>query len=173
MMASLKLWLALSVLVALLLLWISFIHVAVENISSSSVDIVNNTANRASSPSRTPQYDSSSNVSSSSADILNNTANHASNISEVERPRILQATMFFGDFLGDNQRTLQSHIEHANRWGYGNYILRREIVGAGQWDKYIFSKELLLLELIMGQLKRPREERAEWVMYVFRNVLLV
>lgn len=123
--------------------------------------------------SRTPQNGSSSNISSSFADIVNDTANCPSHVSEVERPRILQATMFFGDYLGDNQRTLQSHVDHANRWGYGNYILRREIVGAGQWDKFIFSKLLLLLELIMEQLKRPREERAEWVMCVFRCVLLV
>lgn len=124
------------------------------------------------SPSRTPHNESLSHISPSSTDSVSETADRTGHVSEVERPRILQATMFFGDYLGDNQRTLQSHIDHANRWGYGNYILRREMVGAGQWDKFIFSKLLLLLELIMEQLKRPREERAEWVMYVFRYVLL-
>ena len=72
--------------------------------------------------------------------------------------------MMFGDgYVGINERTLQSHIDHAKRWGYRNHILRREIVGAGQWDKFIFSKILHVLDLIIGELKKPREERAEWV----------
>ena len=76
----------------------------------------------------------------------------------------MQATMMFGDkYNGLNERALQSHIDHAKRWGYGDYILRREIVGAGQWDKLIFSKLLHVLNLILEELKRPREERAEWV----------
>ena len=41
--------------------------------------------------------------------------------------------------------------------------MRREIVGTGQWDKFIFSKILNLLNLIFGELKKPMKERAEWV----------
>ena len=71
--------------------------------------------------------------------------------------------IFGGTFIGFNERTLQSHVDHAERWGYGDRVLRREIVGVGQWDKFIFSKVLHVLDLIIGELKRPKGERAEWV----------
>lgn len=101
---------------------------------------------------------------SAPADIVSETPDRTSSVPGKNRPKILQATMMFGDkYDGLNERTLQSHIDHAKRWGYGDYILRREIVGAGQWDKLIFSKLLHISTLIMEELKRPREERAEWV----------
>ena len=76
--------------------------------------------------------------------------------------------MMFGDkYIGLKERNLQSHVDHAKRWGYEDHILRREVVGAGQWNKFIFSKILHVLNLIMGGLKRPTEERAEWGVYVF------
>ena len=85
-------------------------------------------------------------------------------------PKILQATMMFGHrYKGLNERTLQSHADHAKRWGYGNHVLTREIVGAGAvegegvWDKYIFSKILYLLRIMTMELEKPREERAEWI----------
>lgn len=112
----------------------------------------------------TPQISSSSSNHSAPADLVPETTNHTSDVSEEKRPRILQATMMFGDkYIGLNERTLQSHVDHAKRWGYGDHLLRREIVGAGQWDKFIFSKLLHMLNLIMEELKRPREEQAEWV----------
>ena len=71
----------------------------------------------------------------------------------------------FGDkYTGLNEKTLQSHIDHAERWGYEDHILRREIVGAGEWDKFIFCKILHVLDLIIRELKRPREDRAQWIM---------
>ena len=89
---------------------------------------------------------------------------HSSNVSKERRPRILQATMIFGNtFTGVNERILQSHVDHAKRWGYRDHILRREIVGAGQWDRFIFSKVLHILDLIIAELKKPKAERAEWV----------
>lgn len=53
--------------------------------------------------------------------------------------------MFGNKYVVINERTLQSHIDHANCWGYGYHILRREIVGADQWDKFIFSNILRVL----------------------------
>ena len=71
--------------------------------------------------------------------------------------------MFGNTFTGLNERILQSHVDHATRWGYRDHVLRREIVGVGQWDKFIFSKVLHVLDLIVEELKKPRAERAEWV----------
>lgn len=113
----------------------------------------------------TPPISLPSNQTSAQADIVLDAKHQTNYVSEEKRPRILQATMMFGNkYVGVNGRTLQSHVDHAIRWGYGNHILRREIVGAGQWDKFIFSKILHVLNLIIGELKRPKEERAEWVM---------
>lgn len=92
------------------------------------------------------------------------------NAVEIRTPKILQASMMFGkNYLGLNERTLQSHAEHAQRWGYGDHVLTREIVGAGAvegegvWKKYIFSKILYILKIMIIELERPREERAEWI----------
>ena len=121
----------------------------------------------------TQQIALSSNKTSAHADIVLENNTHTSDVFEEKRSRILQATMMFGDkYIGVNERTLQSHVDHAKRWGYGDHILRREIVGAGQWDKFIFSKILHVLNLIIGELKRPKEERAEWVMLVSHMSLL-
>lgn len=85
-------------------------------------------------------------------------------------PKILQATMMFGhNYKGMNERPLRSHAEHAKCWGYGNHVLTREIVGAGEvegegeWNKFIFSKILYILRIMVMELEKPREERAEWI----------
>lgn len=91
-------------------------------------------------------------------------------IAQDRTPRILQATMMFGhNFEGLNERTLQSHAEHATRWGYGNHVLKMAIVGAGEvggegvWTKYIFSKILYILKIMTMELEKPRNKRAEWI----------
>ena len=77
--------------------------------------------------------------------------------------------MFGHNYKGLNERTLQSHAEHAKRWGYGNHVLTREIVGAGEiegegeWNKFIFSKLLYILRIMIMELEKPRDKRAEWI----------
>ena len=77
--------------------------------------------------------------------------------------------MFGHNYKGVNERTLQSHAKHARIWGYGDHVLTREIVGAGEvegegeWNKYIFSKLLYILRIMIMELEKPREERAEWI----------
>ena len=96
--------------------------------------------------------------------------NPSKNTAQNRPPKILQATMMFGhNYKGMNERPLQSHAEHAKDWGYGNHVLIREIVGAGEvegegdWNKFIFSKILYILRIMITELEKPREERAEWV----------
>ena len=77
--------------------------------------------------------------------------------------------MFGHNYKGLNEGTLQSHAEHARIWGYRDHVLTREIVGAGsiegegEWKKYIFSKILYILKILVLELEKPREERAEWI----------
>ena len=96
--------------------------------------------------------------------------NPSSTMARNRVSRILQATMMFGhNYKGLNERTLQSHAQHAKLWGYGDRVLTREIVGAGEvegegvWNKYIFSKILYVLKITIIELEKPREERAEWI----------
>lgn len=112
----------------------------------------------------TPQIALSSNKTLAHADNVLENKTHTRDVSEEKRSRVLQATMMFGDvYVGLNERTLQSHVDHAKRWGYGDRILRAEIVGAGQRDRFLFSKILHVLNLIIGELERPKEKRAQWV----------
>lgn len=92
------------------------------------------------------------------------------NITQNSTPRILQASMMFGhNYKGLNERMLQRHAEHAKRWGYGNHVLTREIVGAGEvdgegeWNKFIFSKLLYILRFMVMEMEKPRDQRAEWI----------
>ena len=96
--------------------------------------------------------------------------NPSSTMARNRVSKILQATMMFGhNYRGLNERTLQSHARHAKLWGYGDRVLTREIVGAGEvegegvWNKYIFSKILYVLKIMIIELEKPREERAEWI----------
>ena len=96
--------------------------------------------------------------------------NPSSTMARNRVSKILQATMMFGhNYKGLNERTLQSHAQHAELWGYGDRVLTREIVGAGEvegegvWNKYIFSKILYVLKTMIIELEKPREERAEWI----------
>ena len=164
MLGSSKLLLTLSCLLCTLFLY-SHNHFPF----SSAVTPLNATEPIApESSSKTPQNAPSSTNPTAPADCILKPTNHTDHVAQEKRPRILQATMMFGDkYVGLNERTLQSHVDHAKRWGYGDYLLSREIVGAGQWDKFIFCKILHVLDLIIGESKKPKEERAEWVVYVF------
>lgn len=88
------------------------------------------------------------------------------------RPRIRQACMLFvskvaGEHeMGKNviyERSIRTHIKHAERWGYVNHILREDIIGMGEWKVLVFGKLLYLQSIIVGELSRPAEERAEWI----------
>lgn len=84
------------------------------------------------------------------------------------RSKILQATMLFGiNYAGKdgrNWKTWQSHVEHAKKWGYEDHLLERIMVGEGDWSGFIWSKTLHSLQLVLGELRKPLEQRAEWLM---------
>ena len=70
------------------------------------------------------------------------------------------------------ERALKTHLAHAERWGYETHILREDIVGSGKsgrdskghWQSGVFKKPLYLLSLVINELAKPKEERAEWIM---------
>ena len=66
--------------------------------------------------------------------------------------RIRQACMLFGSDdaakqMGANvvyERSVRTHLKHAERWGYPSHILREDIVGQGQWEALVLSPHKLL-----------------------------
>ena len=70
------------------------------------------------------------------------------------------------------ERALKGHLAHGDRFGYETHILREDIVGAadenerdekGHWKAGVFKKPLYVLSLLINELAKPKEERAEWL----------
>jgi len=89
-------------------------------------------------------------------------------------PRIRQVTMVLDNGGSEQEmyeRALETHYAHGERWGYSTHVLQQDIVGsedgnvsrAGQWKTGVFKKPLYLLSLVVAELAKPEEERAEWI----------
>ena len=52
-------------------------------------------------------------------------------------PRIRQASMLFGGGeKGEDamyERAMKTHLAHGERWGYPSHILRKDLIGKGDW----------------------------------------
>ena len=87
-------------------------------------------------------------------------------------PRILQTTMLLGDQSNNiTERCVQTHLEHAEKWGYKTIVLRRDFMsfehqnGANSnYPKLLWDKALHMLSLLLDELKKPDHLRAEWLM---------
>lgn len=55
-------------------------------------------------------------------------------------------------------RGLETHENHARRFGYPMTVLRKPILG-GFW-----SKPAILLSTIIEELEKPDDERVEWLL---------
>jgi len=71
------------------------------------------------------------------------------------------------------ERALKLHLAHGERWGYTTHVLRQDIVGdaeengrniKGHWKSGVFKKPLYLLSVVINELAKPADERAEWIM---------
>lgn len=87
-------------------------------------------------------------------------------------PRILQTTMLLGDQSNNiTERCIKTHLEHGDRWGYKTIVLRRDFMsfehenGANSgYPKLLWDKALHMLSLLLDELKKPDDVRAEWLM---------
>lgn len=82
--------------------------------------------------------------------------------SKESKLRLTKVSVVYGTPNQLYERALQSHLRHAQRWGYGMQVLRQEIVG-GVWDKISY-----LLSIVLQELAKPQSERTEWLWYVSR-----
>ncbi|KAL9098775.1 MAG: hypothetical protein Q9163_005624 [Psora crenata] len=93
--------------------------------------------------------------------------------SEVETPRIRQATMLFeGD--KDNvrqlyERALETHRKHGERWGVPTHVLKQSLV---KEDSY-FNKPAYLLNLILSEMTKPKNHRAEWLVWFDGDTIIM
>ena len=63
--------------------------------------------------------------------------------------RIRQACMLFSSDdksreMGANvayERSMKTHLKHAEKWGYPSHILREDIIGQGKWEKLVLHTQ--------------------------------
>ena len=60
-------------------------------------------------------------------------------------------------------RSVGTHLKHGERWGVPTHILKSHLVEPGSY----FNKPAWLLNLLMTEMAKPKNRRAEWIMYVF------
>ena len=88
--------------------------------------------------------------------------------------KIHQVTMIFDGEGSEHdmyERALKGHLAHGERFGYETHVLREHIVGTGEsgrdtegrWKAGVFKKPLYLLSLIINELAKAEEQRAEWI----------
>lgn len=71
----------------------------------------------------------------------------------------MKVTGLYGQDNELYEAAIRSHDEHNELHGYGMSVLREKIVN-GHW-----SKPAYLLSLLVQELAKDEEERAEWMMY--------
>lgn len=92
----------------------------------------------------------------------------------VKGPNIRQVTVLLNNGGADHEmyeRALKTHYAHGDRWGYSTHVLHQDIVGStdagisrlGQWKTGVFKKPLYLLSMVVNELAKPAEDRAEWI----------
>ncbi|KAK4691547.1 hypothetical protein P7C71_g5476, partial [Lecanoromycetidae sp. Uapishka_2] len=73
------------------------------------------------------------------------------------------------------ESALEIHLTHGERWGYETHVLRQNIIGTpetngmdakGEWKGGVFKKPLYLSSLVINELAKPEDERAEWILTV-------
>lgn len=82
-------------------------------------------------------------------------------------PRIVKATSLFGHGNELYEAAIKSHDEHNRRNRYHMSVLRERIV-----NNYL-SKPAYLLSLLVSELAKPANARAEWLMWLGPDVILL
>lgn len=58
------------------------------------------------------------------------------------------------------EKSIQTHVNHGYKWGVPTHILKESLVGEGSY----FNKPAFLLSLMLNEMQKPKEKRAEWIM---------
>ena len=78
-------------------------------------------------------------------------------------PRLLQASMLSGYEPGSpHERCLETHVRHGERWGHPTHVLRQNLVPG--YHHGAFNKPAHLLSIIMKEMTKDADKRAEWIL---------
>ncbi|KXH69193.1 hypothetical protein CSAL01_07739 [Colletotrichum salicis] len=81
--------------------------------------------------------------------------------------RITTVTAQFGNIRGHYQNALQSHILHTTLHGSGIEVMCTPIVDD------LWNKPAYILSLLLDEMLKPLEERAEWLFWVDRDTIIL
>ena len=129
-------------------------------------------------------------LATSSPDALRNTTSpqpalhsdatilHQTPIDEISyehsSPRIRQVTMLFGGPPNEiDEQSLNTHTEHGKRWGCPTHILRQNLIGSDDWQEFSFSKPSYMLSILIFELAKPEDERAEWLVWFDADTIIM
>ena len=91
-----------------------------------------------------------------------------------EGPKTRQVTMRFGGTPNPvDEQSLNTHIEHGKRWGYPTHILRQNIIGSDDWSESCFGKPSYMLSILISELAKPENERAEWLVWFDADTIIM
>ena len=78
-------------------------------------------------------------------------------------PRLMQASMISGYEPGSPlERCLETHMRHGERWGHPTHVLRQNLVPG--YHNGAFNKAAHLLNIIMGEMAKDTDKRAQWIL---------
>ena len=74
--------------------------------------------------------------------------------------RVRQCTIILpGADHAHYERALKTHVRHGKRWGYPTHVLRNFLV-----ENKFYNKPAYTIYLILDELAKPPDERAEWIL---------
>jgi galactosyl transferase GMA12/MNN10 family len=65
------------------------------------------------------------------------------------------------------ERALETHIRHAERWGYPMYVGRENAADG------MFNKIAYILNIVLQELYKPAEDRIEWLFYFDADTIIM
>ena len=60
------------------------------------------------------------------------------------------------------EKCVETHVRHGKHRGIPTHVLTQSLVKKGSY----FNKEAYMLNLILSELAKPEQRRAEWIMFV-------
>lgn len=71
------------------------------------------------------------------------------------------------------ERSVRTHLKHAEKWGYPSHVLREDIIGQGKWEVLVFGKLLYLQSIIVAEMTKPMGKRAEWIIWFDADTIIL
>ena len=78
--------------------------------------------------------------------------------------RIRQASIMIGDqHKLIFEPCMETHLNHARKWGYPTHILKHDLSGKAGWIRFVLEKSLHILSLLVSEMAKASHERADWI----------